>query len=131
MTAKTPWRLVWILLGIVAVVAVVAVAYAWGVNSSQNGIGPFMGPRRDFGMMGWSGVGWWGVIPGLIVVFLVIFLFAALLTGPDRSSSRAGVTSPTPQAGDVDRLRELSDLHERGRLTDEEFAAAKKKILGL
>jgi hypothetical protein len=31
----------------------------------------------------------------------------------------------------VDRLRELSELHDRGSLTDEEFAAAKRKLLGL
>jgi hypothetical protein len=31
----------------------------------------------------------------------------------------------------VERLRELSDMHAQGHLTDDEFAAAKRKILGL
>ena len=138
MTMRHPWRLLWILLGIAAVVAVVAVAYYWGVHAGQNGTGPFLGPRRGFGfgMMDGSGVGWlgwWGVIPALIVVFLLIWLFAALLTGPDRSA-RPVPPSPVPpagEAGDVERLRALSELHERGSLTDEEFAAAKKKLLGM
>ncbi len=134
MTMKTPWRLLWIVLGIAAVVAVMAVAYNWGVNHGHGG-GPFFGPRRDFGfgMMGGTGFGWWGIIPGLIILFLVIWLFAMLLTGSDRSN-RTGSGGQTPslrEPGDVERLRELSDLHERGRLTDEEFAAAKRKLLGL
>jgi hypothetical protein len=35
-----------------------------------------------------------------------------------------------PPPSTVDRLAELSDLHDRGRLTDEEFAQAKKMLLG-
>jgi hypothetical protein len=31
----------------------------------------------------------------------------------------------------MEQLRELSDLHSNGQLTDEEFTAAKRKILGL
>jgi hypothetical protein len=31
----------------------------------------------------------------------------------------------------VERLRELSDMHSSGQLNDEEFAAAKRKLLGL
>jgi membrane protease subunit (stomatin/prohibitin family) len=37
-----------------------------------------------------------------------------------------------PPAGGVDaELKKLADLHKQGILTDEEFAAAKKKLLGI
>ena len=35
------------------------------------------------------------------------------------------------RTGRVDQLARLADLHERGTLTDTEFAAAKAKLLGL
>jgi hypothetical protein len=37
-----------------------------------------------------------------------------------------------PPSGGVDaELKKLADLHKQGILTDEEFAAAKKKLLGI
>ena len=42
--------------------------------------------------------------------------------------------APPPQAAEEDdtaKLQKLGDLHTQGVLTDEEFAAAKAKILGL
>lgn len=36
-----------------------------------------------------------------------------------------------PEASQIDKLRELGDLHTSGVLTDEEFAAAKGKLLGV
>jgi hypothetical protein len=40
--------------------------------------------------------------------------------------------APAPQSGGVDaELKKLADLHNQGILTDEEFAAAKKKALGI
>jgi Short C-terminal domain len=45
--------------------------------------------------------------------------------------------APPPQAApaddgpDLDKLRELADLHTQGILSDEEFAAAKAKELGI
>jgi hypothetical protein len=41
---------------------------------------------------------------------------------------QAPPTSPPAQSS-VDKLRELGDLHEKGVLTDEEFAAAKGKVI--
>jgi uncharacterized membrane protein len=35
-----------------------------------------------------------------------------------------------PEADPIERLKELGQLHESGVLTDQEFAAAKAKILG-
>ena len=37
---------------------------------------------------------------------------------------------PPPEESSIDKLKELGQLHESGVLTDEEFAAAKAKILG-
>ena len=41
-------------------------------------------------------------------------------------------TGSTPSGkSDLDQLQKLADLHEQGILTDEEFAAKKKQILGM
>jgi Short C-terminal domain len=38
--------------------------------------------------------------------------------------------APPPEENSMEKLKELGQLHESGVLTDEEFAAAKAKILG-
>lgn len=49
-----------------------------------------------------------------------------------RPSSRPPAGSPVADTTDpVARLRELSELYAAGHLTDEEFAAAKRSVLGL
>jgi uncharacterized membrane protein len=127
MVSKFGWRLIWLVLGVAALLAVAAVAYAVGAGAGYSG--PFV-VRRGYDMAGWSGAPWWGIGPVLIVVFVVIVLFVLLFGGSDRSSR----TTPPGSAGtthDVDRLRELAEMHDRGQLNDEEFAAAKRKILGI
>ncbi len=42
----------------------------------------------------------------------------------------AAPAPPAQEADPIERLKELGQLHESGVLTDEEFAAAKAKILG-
>jgi hypothetical protein len=42
----------------------------------------------------------------------------------------APAPEPPSQGVDYDELRQLGELHANGTLTDEEFAAAKAKILG-
>ena len=59
---------------------------------------------------------------GLVISPLVSGL--AALVAPDRS---AQVVSAGP---DLAQLGELADLHERGALTDDEFAAQKARVLG-
>ena len=59
---------------------------------------------------------------GLIISPLVSGLLALVV--PDRSAQLDAVES------DLAQLRELADLHERGALTDEEFAAQKARVLG-
>jgi uncharacterized membrane protein len=79
----------------------------------------------EFGM----GVGgWWGIIPALLVGLVIVLVVVALLAGAGRSApSPALKPSSDPPSG----LRELVEMHDRGALTEEEFAAAKRKLLGL
>ena len=48
---------------------------------------------------------------------------------PGAQAPYAPPTPPTPQ-DPAARLRQLGELHRSGALTDEEFAAAKAKVLG-
>jgi hypothetical protein len=43
----------------------------------------------------------------------------------------AAAPAPAPATGVDAELKKLADLHNQGILTDEEFAAAKKKALGI
>lgn len=46
-------------------------------------------------------------------------------------NAKTHITSTKPSAGDIPKqLRDLAELHEKGLLTSEEFAQAKKKLLG-
>ncbi len=51
------------------------------------------------------------------------------------ADQETGAGAGEPEAGsggsDLEQLERLAQLHEQGVLTDEEFAAEKKKILGL
>jgi putative oligomerization/nucleic acid binding protein len=50
----------------------------------------------------------------------------------DAEQDQAAQPAPAPAAPDqTAKLKELADLHASGALTDEEFAAAKAKLLGL
>ena len=48
------------------------------------------------------------------------------------SAQQQPAAAAAPPAGGIDaELKKLADLHKQGILTDEEFAAAKKKLLGI
>jgi hypothetical protein len=47
------------------------------------------------------------------------------------SGHESAATPPAGAGPDLDLLERLAALHERGILTDEEFEAKKKQILGL
>ena len=116
---------------LVVAIAVVAVVVAYQVGTGNlAGSHPIMRAStfRGFGEgMGYApGVGLLGLIGFVVVGVLVVWLLLALVT-PKRDEP----VSVAPTTGDLERLRELSDLHTAGKLTDEEFTVAKRKVLGL
>jgi len=123
-----------LLLGLVVGIAVLAIvgiiAYNFGWSASHGNAGPMFGPfgGRHFGMGDGYGFGFqpFGLLMAVIFGFVVVWLPVALLSGSRSGSPRV----PADQVG-VDRLRELTELHDRGALTDDEFAAAKRQLLGL
>lgn len=46
-----------------------------------------------------------------------------------RATARNNVSEPQTEHPQTSELEELSDLHDKGVLTDEEFSVAKKKVL--
>ena len=48
---------------------------------------------------------------------------------PAEESEAAPAPPPAPES-DADQLQQLAEMHAAGTLTDEEFAAAKARILG-
>jgi len=48
------------------------------------------------------------------------------------AAGQAAAPAPAPSAGGIDmqQLKQLGELHDAGVLSDEEFAAAKAKVLG-
>ena len=72
---------------------------------------------------------------GLILCFVLYIAFRAINTGMEakKANKNLDITKENTldNQGDlVGKLNELKELHERKILNDEEFAAAKKKILG-
>lgn len=60
---------------------------------------------------------------------------AAVEQARQEGAAQAQAAAPAPAAGGMSeatiaQLKQLADLHTSGVLSDEEFAAAKKKILG-
>jgi hypothetical protein len=57
------------------------------------------------------------------------------VTAEDREEGAAEDAAPSAAGSsggeDLDQLKRLAELHEQGILTDEEFAAKKRQILGL
>jgi hypothetical protein len=132
-------RLVLLLIGLVAVAVVGVLAYNAGIGANGNGnavVMPF-GPMRMYRGYGWPGYGLFGFLGFLAIGVLIVWLVVALVSGPrgghrplDPSSLNASSVDLSAGGG-VDRLRELTELHDKGALTDEEFTAAKRKLLGL
>ena len=56
----------------------------------------------------------------------------AVVSAARRALEQVSAPSSAPESsGSLDDLQKLADLHDAGVLTDEEFAAAKAKALGL
>ena len=114
-------------LAVVAVVGVVAYQVGTGNMPGSHPTMRGMSFRGFGGGMGYvPGIGLFGLL-GCVVVGLLVFWLLAARLAPDSGGSKAAA----PTAGDLERLRELADLHTAGKLTDEEFTVAKRKLLGL
>ena len=71
---------------------------------------------------------------GLILCFVLYIAFRAINTGMEAKKANKDLensdkTSLDGQEDLIKKLNELKELHEKKILNDEEFAAAKKKIL--
>jgi len=72
---------------------------------------------------------------GLILCFVLYIAFRAINTGMEAKKANKNLDNPNDvnsgnQEDLLKKLNELKELHEKKVLSDEEFAAAKKKILG-
>ena len=72
---------------------------------------------------------------GLILCFVLYIAFRAINTGMEAKKANKDLENSKDvnlanQEDLVEKLTELKELHEKKILSDEEFAAAKKKILG-
>jgi uncharacterized membrane protein len=121
-------RLAVLAIVVAALAAVALVAYNLGTSHTSGFLGMRgMGYRGDG--MGWgygAGFGLLGLLGLVLAGVLVFWLVAALLAQDGGRRSSAGLAP-----AEVERLGELSEMHTRGELTDEEFTAAKRKLLGL
>ena len=75
------------------------------------------------------------ILIGLILCFVLYIAFRAINTGMEAKKANKGLENSknvdlANQEDLVKKLTELKELHEKKILSDEEFAAAKKKILG-
>ena len=72
---------------------------------------------------------------GLILCFVLYIAFRAINTGMEAKKANKDLENSNKinvenQEDLIKKLTELKELHEKKILNDEEFAAAKKKILG-
>ena len=72
---------------------------------------------------------------GLILCFVLYIAFRAINTGMEAKKANKNLNNSDDinldnQEDIIKKLTELKELHEKKALSDEEFAAAKKKILG-
>ena len=72
---------------------------------------------------------------GLILCFVLYIAFRAINTGMEAKKGNKDLENSNNTGLDnqedlIKKLTDLKELHEKKILSDEEFAAAKKKILG-
>ena len=75
------------------------------------------------------------ILIGLILCFVLYIAFRAINTGMEAKKANKDLensdkTNLDNQEDLIKKLNELKELHEKKILSDQEFAAAKKKILG-
>jgi len=141
-------RYLWIAVLVILLAGVALVAFGLGTAAGNRGWFDNM-PMRGFvargqgvGAVAGMGAGLGGLIWLLLLVGLgLLFLVGLVKVFDERNPPPTGTsqsptmpsppTSPTAMDDGIDRLRELAELHDRGKLTDEEFTAAKRRLLGL
>lgn len=81
-------------------------------------------------MSGWAKAAW--VIGIIIVPFLGILIYLIVRPKPTEEEVAAARRDQMTAAGisTADQLSQLSALHDQGKISDEEFAKAKKDLLG-
>ena len=134
-------RYLWIAVVIIALVGVALIAF--GLGSANGGRGFFDDmPMRGYLSRGQS-VGMGAPAGGLVWLLLLVGLGLLFVVGlvkvlddrtppPSTGSAQAPTAAAPPAAPDgIDRLHELAELHDRGKLNDDEFTAAKRRLLGL
>ena len=134
-------RYLWIAVVIIVLVGVALIAFGLGSANGSRGFFDDM-PMRGYVPRGRS-VGMGAPLGGLVWLLLLVGLGLLFVVGlvkvlddrtppPPTGSAQAPTTAAPPATDDgIDRLRELAELHDRGKLTDEEFSAAKRRLLGL
>jgi hypothetical protein len=131
-------RVGWIVAVVIALVVVGVGGYWLGSAAGFRGFLDDM-PMRGYypmrsGTFGLGSLLWLLLLLGLGALF-VAFVVRAFegRTPPSPPSPPSVGPSPDtqPPTSGVDQLRTLAELHDQGKLTDEEFAAAKRKLLGL
>ena len=120
-------RLAWIALFLLLLVVVGAVGYRLGI--AHGGV-VNAAAVRGFGFR-YAGIGLLGLLGPLVLVGLAVTFVVLLVREPARPPAPPAPPEPRDGGDGVDRLRELATMHAQGQLTDEEFAAAKRKLLGL
>ena len=75
------------------------------------------------------------ILIGLILCFVLYIAFRAINTGMEAKKANKDLENSDKTVLDnqedlIKKLNELKELHEKKILSDEEFIAAKKKILG-
>ena len=75
------------------------------------------------------------ILIGLILCFVLYIAFRAINTGMEAKKANKDLENSKNmnlenQEDIIQKLTELKELHEKKILSDEEFVAAKKKILG-
>ena len=119
-------RFTWLALIVLLLLVVGGVAFGLGIAAGHGEIGGALS-MRGF-VFRYPGIGLLGFLGPLVLIGLGVAFILLLVREPGRPTQ-----PPPPHDGGegADRLRELATMHERGQLTDEEFAAAKRKLLDL
>ncbi len=84
--------------------------------------------RRPDLSLQWKGI-WSAVV--LVFPYVGVLLYAMLRPPAEIERGQAGHHDPTPLAGALARLQTLVEDHDRGRIGDDAYLAAKREVFGL